>query len=77
MPLCAFAPEAFIPNSLYWLNLIRLGTCIRCTQGQINDPYFYGEICRTTVSQSSDICYTICQTKEIPCNTGGKPALIV
>jgi len=45
-------------------------------EGKINDPYFYGEICRAVVSQSSGIRYTIRQAKEIPGDTGGKPALI-
>lgn len=44
-------------------------------EGKINDPYFYGEICRAVVSQSG-IRYTICQAKEIPGGTGGKPSLI-
>ncbi|MDM8561787.1 DUF4435 domain-containing protein [Candidatus Marithioploca araucensis] len=45
-------------------------------EGKINDPYFYGEICRAVVSQSSGIRYTIRQAKEIPGDTGGKSALI-
>jgi hypothetical protein len=45
-------------------------------EGKINDPYFYGEICRAVINQSSGIRYTIRQAKEIPGSTGGKPALI-
>jgi hypothetical protein len=45
-------------------------------EGKINDPYFYGEICRTVVGQSNRIRYTIRQATDIPGGTGGKPALI-
>lgn len=44
-------------------------------EGKINDPYFYGEICRAVISHHG-ISYTIRQAKQIPGDTGGKPALI-
>ncbi|MDM8561808.1 hypothetical protein QUF54_00460 [Candidatus Marithioploca araucensis] len=54
-------------------NKIRLSSFNRLfvfVEGKINDPYFYGKICR---SVCQDVRYTIRQAEEI--HTGGKSAL--
>jgi Protein of unknown function (DUF4435) len=44
-------------------------------EGKTNDPYFYGEICRS-VCESQGLRYRIKQAKQLPGETGGKKSLL-
>src|SRR5262249_11363245 len=44
-------------------------------EGKSSDPYFYGKICHSAMSQSGKT-YCICRAAELPGSTGGKQAVL-